>query len=584
MFAGVWAIFGHGNVAGLGEALYEVRNELPTLRGHNEQSMAHAAIGFAKATHRRRLMAVTTSIGPGATNLVTAAATAHVNRLPLLLLPGDVFVGRAPDPVLQQLQSPADGIASVNDCLRAVSRYWDRITRPEQLLVALPEAMRVLTDSVECGPVTLALPQDVQAEAYDFPEHFFATQVHRVRRVPPEREAVEAAARALHKAERPLIIAGGGVHYVAAWGELDGFAVAHGLPVAETQAGKGSLPWDHAPQVGSIGVTGSTAANVLAGEADLVLAIGMRLADFTTASRTLFERSGATLIGLNVSPSDARRHAAVPLVADAAEGLTALSNELGGWRAPEAWTANAAELASRWNDTVDAATAQSDSRLPTDAEVIGAVQRSSAPADIVVCAAGGMPGELHKLWRTARPGGYHVEYGYSCMDYEIPGGLGAKMARPDSEVYVLVGDGSYLLMNSEVATSVAEGHKLIVVLVDNHGFGSINRLQQSTVGVGFNNLLGDVYGTPPAFDFAAHAHALGARSERVAAVAALEDALERARTADTTSVIVIEGDPASSTEAGGAWWDVPVAERSTLESVREARVEYERAKREQRAG
>jgi 3D-(3,5/4)-trihydroxycyclohexane-1,2-dione acylhydrolase (decyclizing) len=529
-------------------------------------------------------MAVTTSIGPGATNLVTAAATAHVNRLPLLLLPGDVFAGRAPDPVLQQLQSPANGIASVNDCLRPVSRYWDRITRPEQLLVALPEAMRVLTDPVECGPVTLSLPQDVQAEAYDFPEHFFATQAHRVRRVPAEREAVEAAARALRGAERPLIIAGGGVHYAAAWGELDAFTTAHGIPVAETQAGKGSLPWDHAQQVGSIGVTGSTAANVLAGEADLVLAIGTRLTDFTTASRTLFERSGATLIGLNVAPSDAHRHAALPLVADAAEGLTALSRELGAWRAPAAWTAKASDLASRWNDTVDDATAASESRPPTDAEVIGAVQRSSAPEDIVVCAAGGMPGELHKLWRTARPGGYHVEYGYSCMGYEIPGGLGAKMARPDCEVYVLVGDGSYLLMNSEIATSVAEGHRLIVVLVDNHGFGSISRLQQSTGAVAFNNLLADVYGTPPAFDFAAHARALGARGERVGGIAELEDALERARTADTTSVIVIEGDPASSTEAGGAWWDVPVAEHSTLQSVREARVAYELAKREQHAG
>lgn len=580
LFGGVWAIFGHGNVAGLGEALSVERERLATFRGHNEQSMGHAAIGFAKATHRRRMMAVTTSIGPGATNLVTAAATAHVNRLPVLLLPADVFASREPDPVLQQLETPPSATISVNDALKPVSRYWDRITRPQQLITALPEAMRVLTDPAECGPVTLALPQDVQAEAYDFPAELFETRIHTVRRPQADPEELKIVAASIAGASRPLLVAGGGVHYSGAWEQLERFASAHGVPVAETQAGKGSLPWQHPLQAGSIGVTGSEAANELAREADLIIAVGTRLSDFTSASRTLFETGPKLLVSINVASFDARKHGFRPLVADARDALQALSAALSSWRAAEEWTAGARDRAQRWRETVDTLTRLPDaSRLPSDAQIIGAVQRSSTPDDAVVCAAGGMPGELHKLWRTVRPGGYHAEYGYSTMGYEIAGGIGVRMARTGGEVYVVLGDGSYLMANSEIATAVAMRHKLIIVLADNHGFGSINRLQQTTTHARFNNLLEDIYDDAPSIDFVAHAAALGARSERAGDVVELEAALERAREATETSVIVIETDPHSSTEAGGAFWDVPVAETSPLASTRAARTEYESSRR-----
>jgi 3D-(3,5/4)-trihydroxycyclohexane-1,2-dione acylhydrolase (decyclizing) len=585
LFAGMWAIFGHGNVAGLGEALWQARTQLPTFRAHNEQAMAHAAIAFAKASRRRRMMACTTSIGPGATNMVTAAAVAHVNRLPVLLLPGDVFAGRRPDPVLQQIESFGDGTISANDCFRPVSRYFDRITRPEQILAALPRALAVLTDPAECGPVTLALCQDVQAEAYDYPDNFFAERVWRLRRTrPDERELVEAATL-LGRAKKPLIVAGGGVHYSEAAEALRLFAETHGVPVAETQAGKSALPHDHPLNVGAIGVTGTSAANALAAEADTVLAVGTRLQDFTTGSRALFRNPDRRLIGLNVQLFDAGKHGAMPLVADAKVGLERLSAALSGRAAPETWRQRAEAEMGGWRASAVEAKAASNAPQPSDAQVIGAVQRMGAPSDIVVCAAGGLPGELHKLWDAAEPGGYHLEYGYSCMGYEIAGGLGVKLARPDREVVVLVGDGSYLMMNSEIATSVMLGQKLIVVVLDNRGFGCINRLQRATGGESFNNLFEHTrHEALPEIDFRAHAQSLGAIAEKAASLADLEAALQRARAADRTSVIVIDTDPLAATEAGGHWWDVAVPEVSDRAEVRAARSAYEAALQNQRLG
>jgi 3D-(3,5/4)-trihydroxycyclohexane-1,2-dione acylhydrolase (decyclizing) len=584
LFAGIFAIFGHGNVAALGEALHGIGAALPTLRAHNEQAMAHAAIAFAKTARRRRMMACTSSIGPGATNMVTAAALAHANRLPVLLLPGDVFASRRPDPVLQQVENFSDPTVSVNDCFRPVSRFWDRITRPEQILQSLPQAMRVLTDPADCGPVTLCLPQDVQAEAFDYPAAFFRPRLWLPRRPPPDADQLAAAAAALARAAAPLIVAGGGVHYALAEGALADFAARHGIPVAETQAGKGALAWDHPCAIGALGVTGAAAANALAAEADVVLAVGTRLADFATASRSLFANPGAVLIQLNAAAFDAAKHAALPLVADAACGLSALDQALGAYRAPAAWGEKARRLAGEWNAVVDRVTAPSDAApstnaLPSDAQVLGAVNRVVSPDAIVVCAAGGLPGELHKLWRVRQPGAYHVEYGYSCMGYEIAGGLGVKLAAPTREVVVLVGDGSYLMMNSEIATSIQLGAKLIIVLLDNGGFGCIARLQAATGGAGFNNLFAAGSGV----DFAAHAASLGALARRVDGIAALEAALVEARAAPRTSVIVIETDPAISTAEGGAWWDVAVPEISARPEVAAARAAYEAAKKRQKA-
>ncbi len=493
IFAGVWAIFGHGNVAGMGEALYGVREELPTYRAHNEQSMAHAAIAFAKASARRRMMAVTTSIGPGATNLVTAAALAHVNRLPLLLLPGDVFASRRPDPVLQQIEDFGDGTVSANDCFKPVSRYFDRITRPEQLLAALPRAMAVLTDPSDCGPVTLALCQDVQAEAFDYPVRFFEERVWMPRRIRPSEDELEAAVAALRAAKRPLIIAGGGVLYSQATATLKAFAERHAIPVTETQAGKSSLPGAHEFNMGSIGVTGSSASNALAAEADVILAVGTRLQDFTTGSWGLFNEGAATIIGLNTAVFDATKHRALPLIADAKAGLAELSADLGAWRASDAWVEKARSERTRWLGAVEAATRPANRVLPSDAEVIGAVQRVMTSEASIVCAAGGLPGELHKLWQAGAPGSYHLEYGYSCMGYEIAGGLGVKLAQPKTDVVVMVGDGSYLMANSEIATSIMLGAKLTIVVLDNRGYGCINRLQMATGGANFNNLLADTH-------------------------------------------------------------------------------------------
>ena len=575
LFAGVWAIFGHGNVAALGEALYAVRETLPTFRAHNEQAMGHAAIAFAKATRRRRMMACTSSIGPGASNMVTAAAVAHVDRLPVLFLPGDVFASRRPDPVLQQLEVFGDATVSVNDCFRPVSRYFDRIARPEQLLTALPRAMAVLTDPAECGPVTLALCQDTQAEAFDWPETFFAPRVWKPRRAPPDAGELAAAAAALRAAKAPLIVAGGGVLYSEATDDLAQFAQARGIPVTETQAGKGALAHDHKLNLGAIGVTGTAAANRAAADADVILAVGTRLQDFTTGSRTLFF---GRIINLNVQPVDAGKHAAQPLVADAREGLAALDAALGPYHSPQAWTTAATGWRANWQTDAAAATAPGNATPPTDAQVIGAVQRAAPRGAVVVCAAGGLPGELHKLWQAEGPGTYHLEYGYSCMGYEIAGGLGVKLADPSREVIVMLGDGSYLMLNSEIATSVMLGLKLTIVLLDNGGFGCIDRLQRATGGASFNNLLADAHHTDlPEIDFRAHAASLGAIAERADNLAALEDAVRRAQSAPRTTVIVIATDPRASTQAGGHWWDVAVPETSPRESVRTARSAYERA-------
>jgi 3D-(3,5/4)-trihydroxycyclohexane-1,2-dione acylhydrolase (decyclizing) len=578
LFAGVWAIFGHGNVAGIGEALYQVRDQLPTYRAHNEQAMALAAIGFAKATNRRQVMACTSSIGPGATNMVTAAAVAHVNRLPVLLLPGDVFANRRPDPVLQQVEDWGDATVSANDCFRPVSRFFDRITRPEQLLASLPRAVQVLTDPAECGPVTLAMCQDVQAEAFDFPKAFFATRVHRHRRPLADADELEAAASALRKSRKPLLVAGGGVHYGEATAALAAFAERHKVPVAETQAGKGALPWSHPQAVGAIGVTGTSAANGLAAEADLVMAVGTRLQDFTTGSRAVLPGE-ARLVHLNIQPFDAGKHGALPLVGDAGRTLEALGEALQGWSAGADWQARAKSLMAEWNGKVDRITAPTNAERPGDDQVLGAVNRKIGEGDILVCAAGGLPGELHKLWRTPAVGGYHSEYGYSCMGYEIAGALGVKLARPDAEVVVMLGDGSYLMMNSEIATSVMLGQKLVLVVLDNRGFGCINRLQRACGGESFNNLIEDAKGVEghPWVDFAAHARSLGAEAEKVEGIADLELALERAKAAEKTYVIVIETDPYGVTREGGAWWDVAVPEVSERAEVGEARRGYETA-------
>ncbi len=574
--AGVWAIFGHGNVAGLGEALARVRDRLPTYRGHNEQAMAHAAIAYAKQSRRRRAMIATSSIGPGATNMVTAAATAHVNRLPLLLLPGDVFASRGPDPVLQQVEDFNDGTISANDCFRPVSRYFDRIARPEHLLTALPRAFRTMTDPADCGPVTLAFCQDVQAEGFDFPETFFAPQTWRQRRPRPDDAELTAAVEAIKAAERPLIVAGGGVHYAGATDALRAFVERHQIPVGETQAGKSALPWDHPLNMGPIGVTGGAAANACAGTADLVFGIGTRFQDFTTGSWSLFKNPDRKILSLNVQPYDGGKHGAEALVADARVGLELLSAALGDHRA----AAPAASVRDDWFADADAVTAPpgDSNALPTDMQVVGAVQRSAREDTVVMCAAGTMPGELHKLWKAGKPGSYHMEYGYSCMGYEIAGGIGIKLAEPDRDVIVMLGDGSYMMMNSELASAAMMGVKLTVVITDNRGFGCINRLQMATGGEEFNNLLDTAHHEVPSnIDFVAHAAALGAHAEKAGSIAELEGALARAREATGPFVVVIDTDPYPSTEAGGTWWEVAVPEVSERREVQEARAAYEKA-------
>ncbi len=582
--AGCWAIFGHGNVAAMGEALHGAGDDFPTWRGHNEQSMAHAAIAYSKQLGRRRAMMVTSSIGPGATNMVTAAALAHINRLPVLFIPGDIFANRGPDPVLQQVEDFGDGTISVNDCFRPVSRYFDRISRPEHLLTALPRAFRVMTDPADCGPVTLAMCQDTQAEAFDFPASFFEPRVWRMRRVQPDPVELAEIVAIIAAAKKPVIIAGGGVHYAHATEPLEFFASALQIPVVETQAGKSSLPWYHPMNLGPVGVTGSSSANARCAEADVVIGVGTRFQDFTTGSWSLFSHPGGKLISLNVNAYDALKHGAVPLCADACVGLEAIWKALGG-EAAKAFAPPPALLKAEWfaaADAVTAAPATDNNALPTDMQVIGAVQRSARENTVVMCAAGTMPGELHKLWKAGRPMSYHMEYGYSCMGYEIAGGIGIKMAEPERDVIVMVGDGSYMMMNSELATAATMGIKLTIVITDNRGYGCINRLQMATGGAEFNNLLDTArHVNPSAIDFVAHTASMGARSMKAGSIAELESMLDKARSMEGPVAIIIDTDPYPSTEAGGNWWDVAVPEVSQRQQVRDARRSYEENRKKQ---
>jgi 3D-(3,5/4)-trihydroxycyclohexane-1,2-dione acylhydrolase (decyclizing) len=556
-------------VAGLGEALHAAQGALPTFRAHNEQAMAHAAIAFAKASKRRRAMVCTSSIGPGALNMVTAAAVAHVNRLPVLLVPGDVFASRAPDPVLQQVEDFADATVSANDCFRPVSRWFDRIERPEQLIGALPRALATMLDPATCGPATLAFCQDVQTEAADFPAAMFERRVWRIRRQPPDPREVEALAAALSASQAPLIIAGGGVIYSGAEAALAAFAERAGIPVAETQTGRGALAWDHPLALGGVGVTGTSAANRAAAEADLVIGVGTRLQDFTTGSRALFARPGVRLVLINVAAFDAAKHDALAVVGDARAALEGLGARLGETRAPDSWAKAARDGVAAWNRDWTAATAPpSANALPSDAQVIGAVWRQASDEAVVVCAAGGLPGELHKLWRPKRPGGYHLEYGFSCMGYEVVAPWGAAMARrethPDGLVTALFGDGSYLMLNSELYSAAFAGHPFVSILCDNGGFAVIHRLQTNQGAAGFNNMLSDSRG-PGAdgsarVDFAAHARSLGCGVEDVpdgsdveALRAAYLRARETARESGRPVVVVCRTHPSTWTEAGAFW-------------------------------
>jgi 3D-(3,5/4)-trihydroxycyclohexane-1,2-dione acylhydrolase (decyclizing) len=593
-FGGCFGIFGHGNVAGIGEALYESPELLTYYQARNEQAMVHTAAGYARMRNRLGALVCTTSIGPGATNMVTGAALATVNRLPVLLLPGDVFASRRPDPVLQQLEDPSAGDVSVNDTFRPVSRYFDRISRPEQVVSAALAAMRVLVDQAETGAVTLAFPQDVQAEAYDFPEDFLRRRVWHIPRTLPDDVSLAAAAAAIHAARRPLIVAGGGVIYSEATDVLRRFAEQTGIPVAETQAGKGSLAYDHPSSVGAIGVTGTFAANRIAAQADLVLGIGTRWSDFTTASKTAFGNPDVRFVNVNVAFFDAVKHAGLALVGDARATLERLAGLVEGHSVDDAYRAEVAHLNAEWDAEVERLYTLGHGPLPAQSEVIGAVNTATEPADVVVCAAGAMPGDLHKLWRTRDPKGYHVEYGYSCMGYEIAGGLGVKLAAPEREVYVLVGDGSYLMLSSEIVTSIQEGLKLTIVLVDNRGYNSIGALSRSLGTDGFGTLFryrrngslpvdSDASDDYLPVDLAANAESLGAHVIRTRSIEELRSALVEATHQQRTTVIAIEVDRYEGVPGYESWWDVPVAEISGVDSVRRARADYDAARRAERS-
>jgi 3D-(3,5/4)-trihydroxycyclohexane-1,2-dione acylhydrolase (decyclizing) len=578
-FAGCLGIFGHGNVAGLGQAL----EQDPGLRYYlfrNEQAMVHAATAFAKTSFRMRALVCTSSIGPGATNMITGAATATVNRLPVLLLPGDIFARRNVAPVLQQLESPSTQDISVNDCFKPVSRYWDRIQRPEQLLTSLPEAMRVLTSPAETGAVTIAFPQDVQAEAFDYPEKFFAKKVWLIPRNRCDQGLLQRAAEWIRAAKNPLIVAGGGVVYSQASEALAQFAQSTGIPVCETQAGKGSLAFDHPQQLGAVGVTGTPGANIIAREADLILGIGTRYSDFTSASKTAFQNPVVRFININVTEFDAYKHAALPLTGDARLTITELQQILDNFSVAESYRAQINDFRTRWENEVDRIYGIHQSPPITQGEVIGIINNFTKPSDIVICAAGSLPGDLHKLWRTRQPGGYHMEYGFSCMGYEIAGGLGAKMADPAREVYVLVGDGSYLMMAQEIVTSLQEGFKINIVLLDNHGFSSIGGLSRACgnegMGTNYRYRRGDKYdGDVLPVDFAANAASLGAWIARAKTADELQAALAAAREQRRTSVIVIETSYDQRVPGYESWWDVPIAEVSERDAVKAARRSYE---------
>ena len=587
-FAGVWGIFGHGNVAGIGQALQQTP-ELRYYMARNEQAMVHAAAAFAKMHDRLRTFACTSSIGPGATNMITAAAGATINRLPVLLLPGDVFARRTPAPVLQQLETSWSQDVSVNDCFKPVSRYWDRLSRPDQLPHALIAAMQVLTSPADVGAVTLALPQDVQAEAWDYPARLFERRTWHIPRPPADRALLRQAVEWIKTARTPLIVAGGGVIYGGATEALARFAAHTGIPVGETQAGKGSLPFDHAQNLGALGATGTSAANILAREADLVLAIGTRLGDFATASKTAFQHPEVRFIGVNVAPMDAHKHAALPLVADAKVTLEELAAALRGHAVGSEYTQRIARLRTAWDAEVDRLFTLRHGPPLAQSAVIGLVHQAARPRDVVVCAAGSLPGDLHKLWRTRDPKGYHLEYGYSCMGYEIAGGLGVKLADPSREVFVMVGDGSYLMMSSEIVTAIQEDVKLTIVLLDNHGFSSIGGLSESVGSGGFgtayrarNPETGALDGAMLSVDFVANAASLGARAVRAVTVDDLRSALEAARHSERTNVIVVEVDGSVRVPGYESWWDVPVAEVSEMDPVRRARTAYEAAVKRER--
>ena len=587
-FAGVLGIFGHGNIAGIGQALQQ-NLDFPYIPVRNEQSGVHLASAYAKASNRLRTFACTSSIGPGATNMITGAALATINRLPVLLLPGDIFARRNVAPVLQQLESPGTQDIGVNDCFKPVSRYWDRIYRPEQLITALPEAMRVLTSPSDCGAVTLALPQDVQAEAYDYPEELFRERVWLIRRGQPDQVSLERAVAAIRASRQSLIVAGGGVVMSEASQALADFAAQTGIAVAETQAGKGSLAYDHPQCMGAIGATGTLAANRLAHDADLVIGIGTRYSDFTTASMTAFQNPAVRFVNINTAEFDAFKVSAIPVVADARVALQQLAAALPDYRVGADYATQAAILKAQWEAEVDRLFHLNNPGRPAQSEVIGAMWEASGPRDVLLSAAGSHPGDLHKLWRTRTPNGYHMEYGYSCMSYEIPGAMGAKLADPTREVYVFLGDGTYLMMPTEIVTSVQEGIKIIIVLVDNHGFASIGGLSRSLGQGGFGTSYrfrfresGQLDGETLTVDYVANARSLGAHAMKAATLAELKAALEKAKTLDRTTVIVVETDPSVGVPGYESWWDVAVAEVSEFESVREARTRYEIARKNER--
>lgn len=592
LFAGMFGIFGHGNVTGIGQALEEHRDLLKHYRPQNEQAMVHTAVAYAKMKNRLQTFACTSSVGPGATNMVTGAALATVNRLPVLLLPGDVFANRRPHTVLQQLEFPGSQDVSVNDSFRPVSRYFDRIYRPEQLFSALPEAMRILTDPAVTGAVTLALPEDVQTEAFDVPERFFQKHVWHVRRPRPDEESLAEAARLIASAERPLIISGGGTIYSDASEALDDFATQCGIPVSESQAGKGVIPWDHPWNAGPIGANGGIAANRIARDADLVIAVGTRLGDFVTSSKAAFQNPDVRFIGINVAAMDAYKLGALSLVGDARATLTALQDivlEEGIARDMTTYAQEVSFLKQEWDSLVDAQRALESSDSFTQAQAIGLVNKAAGERDVVVCAAGSMPGDLLKLWRTTDPKGYHVEYGYSCMGYEVAGGLGVRMACPDREVFVMVGDGSYLMMHTEIVTAIQEGQKMIVVLVDNGGFQSIHGLQMGSGSPSFGNELrfrdestGTLSGPYVPVDFAKNAESLGARAIRVSTPDEFSAALEAAKLESRTTLVYVRVDPEARVPNYEGWWDVPIAEVSSEESVQQARAQYEKDLKRQR--
>ncbi|MCP4385896.1 MAG: 3D-(3,5/4)-trihydroxycyclohexane-1,2-dione acylhydrolase (decyclizing) [Hyphomicrobiales bacterium] len=583
LFAGVFAIFGHGNVTCVAEALEPVQDVLPTWRGQNEQSMALAAIGFAKAKKRRQMMVALASIGPGSSNMVTAAGAAMANRLPVLLIGGDTFANRIPDPVLQQVEHFGDPTITVNDAFKSVTRYWDRIVRPEQIIASLPQAVAMLLDPADCGPAFIGLAQDAQAEAYDYPAAFFEPTVHTVPRPRPDVDAIRAAAEALRGAEKPLIIAGGGVHYSGATGALASFASAHKIPVAETINGRTALLHDHPMNVGPVGVIGSASANAMAGEADVIFAVGTRLQDFVTGSWSAF-REDARFVALNAARFDAVKHRALSVVGDALAGLDEIDIALNDWQAPASWAAKGATEYASWNDLVDTLSGPTNAEIPSYAHVVGALNRLAEPTDLALTAAGGLPGEMCKVWKGKSVGSFDCEFGYSCMGYEIAGAWGAKMADPDRDVIAMVGDGSYLMMNSDIYSTVLTGHKLIIVVMDNGGFAVINRLQNFKGGKSFNNLIADSR-VKEAFnvDFAKHAESMGAVAETVHSIGELEQAFARAKQADRTSVIVIKVQSHEWTP-GDAWWDVGVPEVSEREEVRAARADHEASRSKQRVG